>query len=338
VGGDRYTRAATLSLFAAGLLCFSAFAVYPSYVGLDTTDFVTHRTFRAVSEEWYRWTLAGQAPFPYQWRMLGAWLVRAIESITHRDPHTIDVCLRVLTLATSAAALLVASLDTVGAALALASLGFYFALTAGAFASQGYDMYYTNDYLMVAAWFWVAVLVSRGRYAGAAVVTFAGAWAKETMVLAVVLVAFRAWRGNATTRDLVMVGVAYAIPTIILRLVYRAPLSHWAWWHMLAENVPLLRPDRAALVLALRNNAKVLLFYNVLWAAAGAAVLRTKNAMTRDLAATLALYLVLAYVVVNIRELRHFLPFAILLLPNGLAEMEKSLRMMAPPFITNFTR
>jgi hypothetical protein len=319
-------RPSIVALFVAGLLCFSAFAVYPSYVGLDTTDFVTHRTFRAVSEEWYRWTLAGQAPFPYQWRVLGSWLVRAIESVTRLDPHIVDVCVRVLALAVSAAALFAAALETAGVALALASLACYFALTTGAFASQGYDMYYTNDYLMVAAWFWVVVLVSRGRYLAAAAVTFAGAWAKETMVLAVVLVALRAWRGHATLRDAVIVGVAYAVPTVVLRLVYPAPMSDWAWWHMLTANVPFLRLDRTALVLALRNNAKVLLFYNVFWIAAGAAVIRTKNAMTRDLAATLALYLVLAYVVVYIRELRHFLPLAILLLPEGLTEIKRALQ------------
>lgn len=322
----RGARPTTVLLFVAGLLCSSAFAVYPSYVGLDTTDFVTHRTFRSISDDWYRWTLAGQAPFPYQWRVLGSWLVRAIQSVTHLDPHIIDVCLRVVTLAVSAAALFVAALDITTVSLALASLGFYFAMTAGAFASQGYDMYYTNDYLMVAAWFWVVVFVLRGRYLAAAGITLIGSLAKETMVLAVILVALRAWRGKASVRDVIMVGAAWVIPTAALRLAYPASLANWAWWHMLAANVPFLRLDRTALMLAVRHNAKVLLFYHVFWIAAGAAVWRTRNAMTRDLAATLAIYLVLAYVVVNIRELRHFMPLAILLIPAGLAEINRALQ------------
>jgi hypothetical protein len=44
---------------ALALLCLSGFAVYPSYVVLDHTDYVTGRTFRAVSLEDYQLALAG---------------------------------------------------------------------------------------------------------------------------------------------------------------------------------------------------------------------------------------------------------------------------------------
>jgi hypothetical protein len=117
-----------------------------------------------------------------------------------------------------------------------------------------------------------------------------------------------------------LVGAAFAIPVITLRLMYRASLSEWAWWDSIRVNVPFLLPEPPMIIRAFRNNAKVLLFYNVGWWLAVRAVRRLRDPFTTDAAFTLAVYVVLAYFVVYIRELRHFLPLAILLLPLAVSE------------------
>ena len=304
-----------------GLVCGAAFAVYPSFVQLDMTDPVTRRTFRAVSAEDYRLALDGRAPFPYQWRMLGPWVVRAGERATGADPHAIDAGVKVAALSLSAAALGLFAASIAGPALGCASVGFYLAASAGAFASQGYSIYYTSDYLMIAAWFWAVYAMARRKFAAAALIVFAGAWAKETMIVAPMCAALLWRRGGADARDLALIAAAFAIPTVALRLIYAAPLAAWAWWGSLYRNVPFLDPRPSALAIALRDNAKVLLFYNAGWWLAARGAWRSRNPMVRDLALTLLIYLALAYVVVYIRELRHMLPLAILVIPVALSEL-----------------
>lgn len=51
-------------------------------------------TFRELSQRWYERPLAGTQPFPYQWRMLAFALVRAIETVTHFDPHLVDLTVK----------------------------------------------------------------------------------------------------------------------------------------------------------------------------------------------------------------------------------------------------
>ena len=52
-------------------------------------------------------------------------------------------------------------------------------------------------------------------------------------------------------------------------------------------------------------------------------MIRTSEPFLKDLALTGIVYLVLAYPVIYIRELRHFLPLAILVLPVAIAELER---------------
>ena len=67
------------ALLVAGVVSFAALTVYTQYVFLHTTDHVTGRPFRDASLDQYHDILAGQRPFPFQWRVAGPWLVRAIE-------------------------------------------------------------------------------------------------------------------------------------------------------------------------------------------------------------------------------------------------------------------
>ena len=55
---------------------------------------------------------------------------------------------------------------------------------------------------------------------------------------------------------------------------YQAPVQEWAWWGMLFTNVPFLQPNTAELMLTLKNNIKVALFFNVLWLLAALSIRR----------------------------------------------------------------
>ena len=76
---------------------------------------------------------------------------------------------------------------------------------------------------------------------------------------------------------------------------------------------------------SLRDNLKVILFLNVLWFLAWRAWRRTNDAYLSSLGLTLACYVVLAWMVVYIRELRHMLPFTFLVIPLAVAELERLL-------------
>ena len=67
---------------------------------------------------------------------------------------------------------------------------------------------------------------------------------------------------------------------------------------------------------------KVIAFYNIGWFLAASECWRARDPFVRDLAVTLALYLLLAYIVVYERELRHYLPFAIVVIPLTLRRLE----------------
>ena len=122
----------------AGLLLFSGWSVYTRYVDLHAFDLVTNMPFRDLSMQQYNDTLAGTRTFPYQWRVLGFWVARAGTMIVPVDPHVIDVAVKTIALAASAALLFTFSatlVTTLGAVLATVT---YLFLTAAAFSSEGY--------------------------------------------------------------------------------------------------------------------------------------------------------------------------------------------------------
>ena len=125
---------------------------------------------------------------------------------------------------------------------------------------------------------------------------------------------------------MIATGIAFAIPTLTLRAMYPAPISQWAWWDTFKLNVPFLVWQGNVIAKALRDNLKVLLFLNVMWIWAIRAFRRTQDAFVVSLGLTLACYVVLAWMVVYIRELRHMLPFTILVIPLAVAELEAAQR------------
>jgi hypothetical protein len=324
-GRTAVERALNLWLMTA-LLIFSGWSVYTRYFDLNSFDLVTRMPFRELSLSQYHETLAGTRPFPYQWRVLSFWIVGAIESITSLDPHVIDVVLKTLALAASTALLYLFAATLVSTVGAILAAVLYLFVTAAAFSSEGYAIYFTNDYLAVLSWFAGALAIRHRAWLLAALAAFAGAWAKETAVLIVFLVTFEALRGRAPWSAVIMCAIAFAIPTAALRMMYPAPLSEWAWWDTFRLNVPFVTWEGTVIAKSLRDNLKVILFLNVLWWWAWRSWRRTQDAYVTSLALTLACYVVLAWMVVYIRELRHMLPFTIFVIPMAVAELEHEIR------------
>ena len=305
------------------LVLFSGWSVYTRYFDLNAYDLATTRPFRQLSLDWYNATLAGTQPPPYQWRVLAFWMVRAIEAVTHLDPHIIDALIKTLSLTASAALLYAFAATLVSGMGAVLATVLYLLVTAAAFASEGYSIYFTNDYLAVLSWFAGAVAIRHRAWAVAAVAAFIGAWAKETPLLIVFLVTFEALRRRAPWWAVVMCAAAFAVPTVVLRTVmYPAPVAEWAWWDTFKLNVPFATLEGAAIAKSLRDNLKVILFFNVLLWWAWRAWRRTRDPYLTSLALTLACYVVLAWMVVYIRELRHMLPFTFFVIPLAVAELE----------------
>ncbi|HET9705239.1 MAG TPA: hypothetical protein VFP85_14450 [Vicinamibacterales bacterium] len=301
------------ALAAAGLLCASMWTVYTQYVVLPMTDHVTSRTFRDQSIEQYEQILNGTRPFPYQWRVAGPHLVKWLSTASGRDPHVVDVVLKVTALTVSAFFLLQIAARWLSPIAVIATAALYFLMTAAGYSSEGYSIYYTNDFLMVAGWNAALALMVAGQWAAAAAVIFLTAWAKETVFLLALLALVAWWRGRATPIQAVLCVLAFAIPTVILRTIYPAPFGEWAWWHNLGLN--LSSPD----VL------KLALFFNVWGVLAFLAWRRTSDRFLRDLGLLAMLYVAIMFVVIDLRELRHFMPLLIIVLPAAIAELERRL-------------
>ncbi len=121
-----------------GLLLCSGWSVYTRYVDLHNFDLVTNMPFRELSMQQYNDTLSGVRTFPYQWRVLAFWLVRAGTVIAPVDPHVIDVTIKTLALAGSAALLYLFSTTLVSSLGAVLAAVTYLFMTAAAFGSEGY--------------------------------------------------------------------------------------------------------------------------------------------------------------------------------------------------------
>lgn len=307
---------------ALTIVGFSVLAVYCIFISLHTIDAGSGSVTSTESLKLYREALAGLRDFPYQWRLLGVYLVYAGERLTGLDPHVVDVVAKTALLCVSSIILFLFSRSYTTQLGALCAVALYLLLTVAGFA-EPYAIYFTNDFAVIACWFGAVYCVRDERYLGAAALAFVGAFAKETMLLVPVLLAFRWMRTRSHLGAAVLGATAFLVPTAFLRIVYRAPLTEWAWWHMLFVNVPFLQSSLVAFRQTIRNNLKVALFFNVLWVLAAREAIRTADPFLKDLALTGVVYLLLTYPVIYIRELRHFLPLAIVVLPLAMAAIER---------------
>jgi hypothetical protein len=302
--------------------CFSILSVYCTYASIHASDVDTGVVYAKESVSQYRDALNGTRAFPYQWRLLGVYLVYFGERATGWNPNAIDIVVKAVLMCASSITLFLFVRLSASVIASLCAVALYQLLTVVGFI-DGYNIYYTNDYAMMAAWFGAVYALKVRRFAAAALLTFIGSWAKETMVLVPILIGLMVWRRRAPFWALVLAVAAFVAPTAALRWIYQTPLQHWAWWQMLFVNVPFLQTSRAELMVTLKNNIKVALFFNVLWIVAARAAWRSRDRFEQDLAATSVIYLVLAYPVIYIRELRHFLPLAIVVLPLAVGELER---------------
>lgn len=309
---------------------YSVLTVYGICVSLHSIDADTGTVAATESLKVYREAVAGLRDFPYQWRLLGVYLVYGIERVTGFDPHAIDIAVKSMLLSVSSTMLFLFSRFDTSVAGALCAVGFYLLLTLVGFIDQ-YSIYYTNDFVMIACWFGAVYFIRTEQYVAAASLAFVGAWAKETMLLAPVLIGLRWLRGRTSVTTVALAAAAFLLPTVVLRWLYRAPITEWAWWHMLFSNVPFLQTNMQDLAVTLKNNVKVALFFNLFRILAARAALRTPEPFVKDLALTAVVYLLITYPVIYIRELRHFLPLAILVLPLAIAEIEQRAASSAAP-------
>lgn len=302
------------ALAIVGLLSASIWTVYTQYVVLPMTDHVTSRTFRDQSIEQYEQILNGTRPFPYQWRVAGPHLVKWLSTASGRGPHVVDAGLKVTALAVSAWFLMRFAARWLSPIAVAAAAALYFLMTAAGYSSEGYSIYYTNDFLMVAGWNAAIALMAAGQWIPAAAVIFLTAWAKETVFLLALLALVMWWRGRATPIQAVLCVLAFAIPTVILRTIYPAPFGEWAWWHNLGLN--LSSPG---------DVLKLAVFFNVWGVLAFQAWRRTSDHFLRDLGVLAAVYVAIMFVVIDLRELRHFMPLLIIVLPTAVRELEQRL-------------
>jgi hypothetical protein len=320
----------TRAALVVGLMLFSGWSVYTRYVDLHSFDLVTNMPFRDLSMQQYNDTLAGTRTFPYQWRVLGFWAAKAGTMVVPVDPHVVDVAVKTLALAASTALLFVFTSTLTSALGAVLAAVTYLFVTAAAFSSEGYAIYFTNDYLAILSFFAGVVALRKGIWWAAILAAFAGAWAKETAMLIAFLAGFEALRKRTPWWVAIACGIAFAIPTLTLRTIYPAPFAQWAWWDTFKMNVPFIVGDPVVIWKSLRDNLKVLLFFNVLLLFGWQAWRRTRDTFVVSLGMTLACYVVLAWMVVYIRELRHMLPFMILVIPLAVAELESQMVRLKP--------
>ena len=305
------------------IVAFCVLAVYATAWSLHTVDVDSGSVAADVSIREYRDLLAGVRGFPYQWRVLGNYLVYAGELLTGAGPHPVDIVLKTVLLWISTTMLFLFSRWYTSEAGAFAVVGFYLLLTVVGFTDEQYRIYFTNDFVMLACWFGAVYAIRIGRFGVAIALTFVGSWAKETMLLVPVLLAIQSLTDRRARVPAVLAAVAFVVPTAILRSVYPAPLAKWAWWDMVFANVPFLQTSMYEFKLTIKNNIKVALFYNLFWIVAARRVRTIADPFVKSLALTAIVYLILAYPVIYIRELRHFLPLAILVLPMAINAIEQ---------------
>ena len=80
------------------IAAFSAITVYATAASLHTIDVDTGVVAAEMSLSEYRQLVAGERGHPYQWRMLGTFLVYGGERLTGLPPHAVDIALKTVLL------------------------------------------------------------------------------------------------------------------------------------------------------------------------------------------------------------------------------------------------
>ena len=303
---------------------WAALAVYCNYILIHTTNNTTGIAYAEQSARMHRQTLAGVQAFPYQWRILGNYLVQSLADLTGLGIHTVDPLLKTFFLFLSTLPLFHYARTQVSNMAALGVVWLYLLLVVAGLTDE-YAIYNTNDIILWAGWHACVLAAYHRRYYLVAATVLVTTLAREVTVLACLLVGLEFLRTRKGLVPTVVVGLAFLVPWGFVHWLYPAPMSKLAWWHNLHNNIPILHPTAERVLLALRKTFKVAVFFNAAWYLGVRGLLRSKNPFMMELFLVLCFYVSVLYVTVDVRELRQFVPLAIILLPAAFAELERRL-------------
>jgi hypothetical protein len=305
-------------------LCFSIFAVYCNYVFVYTAS-VTEEwvgEYRSLAIRDHHAILDGTMPPPYRWRLLGNHLINALEHFIPVSPIFIDQALRVAFLFGSCFYLFrFSSLYTSPIAAFCVVQMYIFLVVVGE--SYGYFIYNLNDIIFFFALHYCVLNLRLQHLYRAIGCIFVATFAREATLVMVFLMGFLCYSKKNLWLPLSLGLFAFLIPYGLVRWLYPAPLSSLAFWWQLFNNVPFLQGDMGKSILAIQFNIKVFLFMNAFWILAVKYLLRREDAFMASLSYAMVLYVLIIYWVGFIRELRLFVPLAVLVLPAGMSELER---------------
>ncbi len=308
-----------------GMFFFAAaLAVYCNYVFIYHTNNVTGTAFVEASARMQAETLAGTRTFPYQWRILGSYLVHWGALATGLGIHTVDPILKTFFLFLSTLPLFHYARTQVRD-MAAAGIVFLYLLLVVVGLAEEYSIYNLNDIILWAGWHACVLAAFHRRYYLVAAAVLVVTLAREVTVLACLLVGLEFLRTRKGLVPTMVVGFSFLVPWGFVHWLYPAPASELAWWHNFHSNVPILHPDVEHIYKAVRKAFKVAVFFNVAWVLGIRGLLRSKNPFMLELFLVLCFYVLVLYVTVDVRELRQFVPLAIVLLPPAFKELEARL-------------
>lgn len=321
----------TRLLVYGAFLSFSILAVYCNYVFVHTAS---------VTEEWvgeyqslaiqnHRAILDGTMPPPYGWRVLGDYLIWVVEQLTSIDPIIADQALRVLFLFVSCIYLFRFSLFYTSKIAAFCLVHIYlFLVVIGE--SYGYFIYNINDMIFLCALHYCVYTLKVVHCYRVVGCVFLATFARESTLLVVFLVGFLFWKDRKLLLPFMLSFFAFLIPFVFLRWKYPAPLSDLAFWWQLLNNVPFIQGDMARSIKAIQFNVKVFLFMNIFWVLSIRYLCSKSDTFVKCLLYAMISYVAIIYWVGFIRELRLFVPLAVLILPTAMAELEQMLPGKGP--------
>ncbi len=318
---DDVSRRRTLAWIYLMFFFWAALAVYCNYILIHTTNNTTGIAYAEQSARMHQQTLSGTQAFPYQWRILGNYLVQFFSDLTGLGIHTVDPLLKSFFLFLSTLPLFHYARTQLSDLGALGVVWLYLLLAVAGLTDE-YAIYNLNDIILWAGWHACVLAAYHRRYYLVAAVVLVTTLAREVTLLACLLVGLEFLRTRKGLIPTVVVGLSFLVPWSFVHWLYPAPVSKLAWWYNFHSNIPILHPDTERILLALRKTFKVAVFFNGAWFLGIRGLLKSKNPFMIELFLVLCFYVSVLYVTVDVRELRQFVPLAIILLPAAFRDLE----------------
>lgn len=310
------------------LLALSFVTVYSNHILLHTLNLSTETAYRDASLRFYELSAQGKAGFPYQWRIMATWTVSLFTKlIPGVSPLTIDAALKVVFLFLAVVALYTYTWTFYDSSHALVTCTVFLLLVVFGL-TQNCSIYYQNDLILTAGFFWSVFLVRQHKYYQAALIIAFCTFAKEVTIIVVLLVGMRFLRHRARLSHFIACIMAFIVPWIVLRTVYPAEAAQTAYWHMFKRNIPFLAGDEW--LLSVRSNLKVALFFNVLILNYLIRLRQSHKSFEWDALYSMVAYLIIVYWVGYVREVRLFWPCVVFYVPMALYHTHNSVSCSVP--------